>query len=200
MDILWLAGVGITHTVGRDHRSTDQAPVEHRHRTWDDMMWKAAHLILLAQLQLALDDCCHRYNAERPIRAVNGQGDPPLTMYPHAQHPGCPFHSELACIRFDMQRVNVYLSSFVYAGMQSLAKRKTFCRWTRVQGWHNLPGQTDPVRFGAGSRTCHFQASSGIALPERPVVRLDQGNIIGRIPAGFFAILFFQLLLPPKGV
>jgi hypothetical protein len=50
---LWLAGMDITHTVSRDHKSTGQAQVEHTHRTLDDMVWKDAHLISLAQLQHA---------------------------------------------------------------------------------------------------------------------------------------------------
>jgi transposase-like protein len=111
---LWLAGLGITHVVGRYRKPTDQAHVERTHRTLGDMVWKDTQFSTLEQLQLALDDSRHRYNNELPVQASNCQGKPPLTVYPHAQHSGRPFHPSLEWNLFDLDRVDRYLSGFVW--------------------------------------------------------------------------------------
>lgn len=191
---LWLAGLGITHVVSRNHQPTDQAAVERTHRTLGDWVWKDIHFDALAPMQQALDATRYCYNHEFPVQAADCKGRPPLSVYPHARHSGRPFHPDVEWLLFDLDRVDRYLSAFVWT-------RKVWSSGKVSVGGHSYlvgrayAAQTVSVRFIPGSRTFRFQAKDGSLIVERPALGLDKATIIGRIPVTVCDSFCFQLPL-----
>ncbi|MFN2241081.1 MAG: integrase core domain-containing protein [Anaerolineae bacterium] len=196
---LWLAGLGITHIVGRYRKPTDQAHVERTHRTLGDMVWKDTLFPTLEQLQLALDDSRHRYNHQLPAQASDCHRKPPLTVYPHAQHSGRPFHPSLEWSLFDMDRVDRYLSRFVWTRKVWSSGKVALVGHAYSLG-RAYAGQTVSVQFVPISRAFRFKAKDGTVLSENPARGLDQHEIMGRIPLDVPAPFFFQLPLSLEGV
>jgi hypothetical protein len=192
---LWLAGLGITHVVSRNHKPTDQAAVERTHRTLGDLVWKDTYFDELEPLQQALDATRYRYNHEFPVQAADCKGRPPLIVYPHARHSGRPFHPDFEWLLFDLNRVDRYLSTFVWT-RQVWSNGKVSVGGHQYSVGKAYAAQTISVRFIPDSRSFRFQAKDGSFIVERPALGLDKETIIGRIPVTVSDLLCFQLPLP----
>lgn len=196
---LWLVGLGIAHVPSRDRRPTDQAHVERSHRTLGDMSWKDEHFDQVEQLQAALNDRCHRYNYELPVRAADCDGRPPLEVHPEARHSGRPFHPDLEWELFDLARVDAYLAQRVWTrhasdtGLVSIGSQHYY-----LGRAHH--GVTVSVRFLPDTRTFRFQLADGTLVNELPARGLDQVDLIGRVPLEQVFPMVWQLPLPLEGV
>lgn len=196
---LWLVGLGIKHVVSRSHRPTDQAQVERNHRTLADMAWRDQHFDDLAQLQTALDDHRQRYHEDLPVKAANCLGQPPLVVHPEARFSGRPYHPALEWELFDMQRVDLYLSQYVWT-------RKVTGNGVVSFGAHHYYvgrayiGQTISGQFIPETRSFRLQAMDGARLRELPAKGLGKTDILGFIPAEQALPIGFQFSLPLVGV
>jgi transposase InsO family protein len=108
---LWLAGLGISHTVIRPGRPTDNAEVERCHRTINDYAIVGNEQVDGNCLQTLLDEALTELNFELPSRAEGCAGQPPITAHPELLHPRFLFRPEWELARFDLGRVEAYLAT-----------------------------------------------------------------------------------------
>lgn len=126
---LWLAGLGIRHLRGRPGVPTDDAEVERAHRTLYDYVLIDHLDALVDPLQEHLHHACLELNHEYPSRAHGCYGRPPMQAHPELLHPPRPFDPHYELARFDLSKVDAYLSSLSFerkvgkTGQISLGKR-----------------------------------------------------------------------------
>lgn len=196
---LWLVGLGIRHVTSRDRRPTDQPHVERNHRTLGDLGWKDVPSDTLDALQTLLDERRHRYNHEFPVEAADCAGQPPLQVYPWAQHSGRPFAPHLEWALFDLSRVDVYLAERFW---QRHVNKVGEVKFGGVFYYVGRPYAYTVVsiRFERTTRRWRFESAEGALLAERPVLGLDKADLIGYAPLGEGHAASFQLPLPLVGV
>lgn len=196
---LWLAGLGVRHVLSRPHRPTDQAQVERNHRSQGDFVWKDQIFEWVEQLQQALDQQCDRYNQEYPSQAAHCHGSPPLSVFSTALTTGRPYHPDLEWEMFDLQRVDAFLTQFVWT--RKVAKNGTVHVASEYyilgSSWK---GQSVSVRFLPDSRSFRFQDTRGALIKILPALGLEKEHLIGLIPAHFPLPAGFQFAFPSLGV
>jgi transposase InsO family protein len=189
---LWLIGLGVEVTFGRQGQPTDQATVERSHQTLTGQALVGQTLTDDAAIQAALNDRLEFLAYRYPSRTLAGQ--PPLVAYPEAIHSGRPYRPEWELNLLDMQRVYRYLAQG---------------RWFRQvspQGQFSLGGHYYGLGVTFGSQmieitfdpnTCEFicqseDAQHSARLPARGLTPQD---LIGEL-GPLVALPAYQLALP----
>lgn len=79
---LWLTGLAITHRIIRTGQPTDNAHVEHGHRTLMDYAIRGQQGKTIDQLQQALNQAVHELTFDLPSHARHCHGKAPLEAHP----------------------------------------------------------------------------------------------------------------------
>jgi transposase InsO family protein len=111
---LWLTGLGIQHLVIRPGKPTDNAEVERCHRTIHNYAIVGNEHHALAKLQSMLTDAVVDLACALPSRAPGCAGRAPIEAHPELLEPRRFFRSEQELALFDVQRVHVYLATFIW--------------------------------------------------------------------------------------
>lgn len=142
---LWLTGLDIKHLVIRRGRPTDNAEVERCHRTVNDYAIVGNERHPIVELQSILDEAVLEMAIELPSRAEGCAGRTPAEAHPELFQPRPErfFRAELELDRFDLRRVDAFLST---------------CTWTRKAnktGQICIGGQRQ--RYSVGRAYAHKQ-------------------------------------------
>lgn len=109
---LWLAGLGITHSIIRLGKCTDNSEVERGHRTVHDYAIVGQENQPVAKLQFIVRQAARELAFDLPSRAKQCDGRPPAITYPALLQTPRPYRLEHELARFDMDRVDAYLATF----------------------------------------------------------------------------------------
>lgn len=148
---LWLVGLDIVHLRIRPGTPTDNAEVERCHRTLNDYAIVGNEDADVQQLQAILDQAVFKLNYELSSRAQDCNGRPPVIAYPELLQPRRPFRPEHELARFDLKRVDTYLSTFIWerkvgkAGQITLGGRHQTYSVGRLYAGQQVLVRFDPI-------------------------------------------------------
>jgi hypothetical protein len=179
---LWLIGLGIVHRQIRPGKPTDNAEVERCHRTVVDYAIIGNEGISVTELQATLNQAVWELNAELPSRAKDCHGRPPMVAHPEVGEARRPFQPEHELARFDLKRVDEYLSTLTW-------HRKVGKTGQIGLGGHHHPysvgrayaGQELVIRFDPEGRSFVFHSVDApeVEVARRPARDLDVEDITG---------------------
>jgi hypothetical protein len=112
--LLWLVGLGVQPLVNHPFRPTQNARVERHGRTWKDHVAVGAQFSSYAAVQAASDAARHARLAHLPSRNRACAGQPPLEAHPELLQPRRPYAIANEAALFDYERVELYLSDWVW--------------------------------------------------------------------------------------
>jgi len=182
---LWLAGLGIQHRVIRAGCPTDNAEVERCHRTVNEYAIIGNQHLPADGLNAVLRQAVDELAFELPSRAEGCAGHPPVTSHPELLAGARPFEREHEHARFDLGRVDAYLTQFTW--QRKVGKTGQIC----IGGHHCYYGvgrayarQYVLIRFDPTDRHYVFH---GIKEPEqeigrRPARGLGVSDLTGLMP------------------
>ena len=177
---LWLRGLGIEHRVIQNVSSN--AAVERCHRTIHDYAVIGNQDRSCSQLQQELLQAVHELNTELPSRAAGCAGNTPLAAHPELLCPRHPFRPEWELARFDLRRVDDYLSQLSWKrvvaknGVVQLGGKH--CRYSLGRGFC---GWEVEVRFDPKDRNFVFFDPQAPSHPIKrlPVKELERNDLMG---------------------
>jgi hypothetical protein len=112
--LLWLVGLGVQPLVNHPFRPTQNARVERHGRTWKDHVAVGGQFTTYADVQAASDAARHARLAHLPTRNRACAGQPPLQAHPELLRPRRVYTSAAEVALFDYERVELYLSDWVW--------------------------------------------------------------------------------------
>jgi transposase len=189
---LWLIGLGIEVRFMHKPPPAEHARIERTHQTLTQQAVIGQTFANVADLQIMLTGRINFLNADYPSRALQGQA--PLSAFPQANQPQCPFRLEWEKEQLDLQRIYHYL-----------AQGRWF-RLTSTVGMFSLGAQ----RYNAGTKyarqtleiTFDPQTCELVCLPEKttqpirlPAKGLTQEALMGELDP-LMTIPVYQLALP----
>ncbi len=148
-------------------RPTDNAEVERCHRTVNDYAIVGNEKADVAHLQQILDEAVHALNWELPSRAKGCKGSPPIEAHPELLQPNRPFKAEHELALFDLNRVDAYLTTFIWERKASKTGQVYLGAQRYTVGRHYARHQI-LIRFDARDRHLVFSEATS---PEQEISR-----------------------------
>ena len=185
---LWLVGLGIQHLV--IGQVTDNAEVERCHRIVCDYAIVGNEKHTATELQPILDIALWELNYELPSRAEGCAGQSPIQAHPELLQPERSFQPEHELARFDLKRVDAFLSTFTWTRKVGKMGQITIGgQNNRYSVGRDYAQQQVLVRFDPADRHFVFYQSDAehdcsdpqdwAEIGRRPACHLEVGDLTG---------------------
>jgi transposase InsO family protein len=177
---LWLIGLGISHSVIRSGRCTDNAEVERGHRTVNDYAIVGQEKQPICDLQLVVHQAARDLAFSLPSRAKECNGQAPVMAYPALLDAPRPYQLQQELALFDLDHVDAFLAKFQW--QRSVNKNGVVQLGGQSRRYYigrKFAYQQVQIFFDSDDRHLVFYDADDLELCRKPIRGLTEFELIG---------------------